>query len=136
MSKVIRTRGKQKLPPFVALTWDLLNSSAFVDLTPSASKALPYFLGKHGKAFRRHEADFKGVFEFSYAEAKRLGFASRTFSRIIEELIKKGFVNMAGYGGLRRGFCKSNNKFQISNRWRKYGQPEFELVTRYPCEPC
>ena len=134
MSRAKRSTDKPKAPPFAMMPWELLNSSAFIALSPSAGKALPYFLGKQGKAFKREKEDFQGVFEFSYAEAKRLGFATRTFSRIITELVEMGFLTMAGYGGLR-GFCKSLNKFELSDRWRKYGQPDFEAVPRYPAEP-
>lgn len=134
MANSKRSRDRPKSPPFVMMPWELLNSSAFVSLSPSAAKALPYFLGKQGKAYKREKEDFRGVFEFSYAEAKRLGFATRTFSRIIIELVEKGFLIMAGYGGLR-GFCKSFNKFELSDRWRKFGQPDFEAIPRYPAEP-
>lgn len=133
MRKGRQSRNKPKSPPFVMMPWDLLNSAAFIALSPSAAKALPYFIGKQGKAYKREKEDFRGVFEFSYLEAKRLGFATRTFSRIIVELIEKGFVDMAGYGGLR-GFCKSFNKFELSERWHNFGKPDFEIVPRYPAE--
>ncbi|NVN97432.1 hypothetical protein HXX01_04380 [Candidatus Nomurabacteria bacterium] len=105
------------------MTWDLLNSEAYKTLPSSAAKALPYFLGKHGKGTKTD--DYSGTFEFSYAEAKRHGFATRTFSRVIQELVKKGFIDPAGYGGLR-GFCKSFNKFMTSKRWERYGTKNFE----------
>jgi len=42
-----RSRKKGwKLPPFVPLTWKMLNSSAYKKLKQSSAKALPYFLGK------------------------------------------------------------------------------------------
>ncbi|WP_226373880.1 immunoglobulin domain-containing family protein [Citrifermentans bemidjiense] len=112
---------------------------AYIDLPPSAAKALPYFYGKYGRKFKvvlygkRGDHNIAGDFEFSYEEAVRLGFAKRTFARVIDELIEKGFIEMAGYGGLR-GFCKSYNKFRPSYRWQRYGQPDFEAVPRYPSE--
>jgi hypothetical protein len=42
-----KVKTKNHLPPFVPLTWDLLNHAAYRDLKPSAAKALPYFLGKY-----------------------------------------------------------------------------------------
>jgi len=135
MSKVKRSKDKLKLTPFVAMTWEILNSDAYIKLRPSAGKALPYFRGKGMKiAFAKNDNENNAEFVFSYDEAERLGFSSATYSRIIKELIEKGFVEPSGYGGLK-GFCKSFNKFRLSNRWRQYGKPDFELVPRYPSEP-
>lgn len=135
MSKVKRSGDKLKLAPFVAMTWEILNSEAYIKLTPSAGKALPYFRGKGMKiVFSRNAEESNAEFVFSYDEAERLGFAPATYSRIIGELVEKGFVDQAGYGGLR-GFCKSYSKFSLSNRWRQYGKPDFEKVSRYPSEP-
>ena len=134
-----RDKSKPKLPPFVPLTWEVLNSKAYIKLTSSAGKALPYFFGKHGKdygiAFTKTKGSaFSGKpIEFTYAEAARLGFANRTFSRVIADLIDKGFIDMAGYGGMR-GFCKTNNKFLLSARWVDYGERSFQAVPRYPSE--
>jgi hypothetical protein len=77
---------------------------------------------------------YDATFIFSYGDARNMGFASRTFSRIITDLVAKGFVELAGYGGMR-GFCNSYNKFKISNRWRQYGQQSFVSLKRYPSEP-
>lgn len=125
MSYVKRRKQKNRLPPFVAIFWSVLNSKAYRDLTSSAAKALPYFLGKDGMEKNKKCADYNGTIEFSYGEASKLGFATRTFSRIIQELVDKGFVDPAGYGGLR-GFCKTYNKFKISSRWENYGTSCFK----------
>ncbi len=84
---ILMARKRQKLSSFVPLIWTILNSSAYKDLSPSAAKALPYFLGK-GRTKR-------GLveFEFPYSEAyKRYGFPYQTFARIIKDLIKKGKI--------------------------------------------
>ncbi len=132
MSRAVQK--KQKLPPFVALTWEVLNSAAYKELPPSAAKALPFFLGKDGRAVRKQGGDYTGTFEFSYGEAEAMGFATRTFARAITDLVAHGFIEMAGYGGLR-GNCKSFNRFQLSGRWRNYGTALFRDVPRYPNEP-
>lgn len=41
-----RNREANRLPPFVPLTSEMLNHEAYKALTPSAAKALPYFLAK------------------------------------------------------------------------------------------
>lgn len=116
-------RDKKKSSPFVMLTWELLNSPAYKVLTPSAAKALPFFLGKSGKAILK-TGETVPPFEFTYKEALRLGFARRTYANVIGELVGKGFVDPYQYGGLR-GFCKSCNKFCWSDRWKRYGMDDF-----------
>jgi hypothetical protein len=125
MSYARKAKKTGRLPPFVPLTWEILNSRAYIELPPSAAKALPYFIGKNGKSQREEGADYCGEIEFTYGEAIRLGFANRTFSRVIQGLTTMGFLDPAAHGGLR-GFCKSTNKFKLSLRWRDYGKPSFE----------
>jgi hypothetical protein len=112
--------------PFVAVSWEILNSKAYIDLPASAGKALPYFLGKTRSFFndpQYHLIEFK----FSYAEGKRLGFAPGTFSKIIQALVQVGFVDPVDKGGLRSD-GKCGNIFNLSARWRGYGTPEFQSI--------
>ena len=113
-----RKNTKKIGTPFVPLIWKVLVSSAYHDLPPSASKALPFFIGKDGKGSYKFGDEYGGSFVFSYAEAIRLGFARSTFAKVIRDLVAFGFIDMAGYGGLR-GTCKSNNKFRLSIRWKE-----------------
>jgi hypothetical protein len=121
-----RKSKKNKLPPFVPITWDMLNSRAYRDLSPSAGKALPLFLGKvkvpHNSPQRYHTS-----FHFPYGEAKRFGFAKRTFWRVIMDLMNKGFLDPVGKGGLK-SLGKGYNTFKLSPRWTRYGEPNFEVV--------
>ncbi|TRZ50637.1 hypothetical protein D4S03_06430 [bacterium] len=114
---VMKSR-RDKLPPFVALPWEILNSMAYKDFPQSAAKALPYFLGKP-KLTWNHPERCSTEFTFSYPEAKRHGFATATFSRIINDLTRHGFIDLTGHGGLR-GKGKGYNRFRLSNRWQKY----------------
>lgn len=107
-----------KLPPFVALTMDMLNSTAYKDLTFAAGKLLPYFLCKVKKGFNDPER-YSTVFTFSFPEAKRYGFATATFFRAYNELAEKGFIEIAEKGGLR-GTGKSCNKYLLSKAWNNY----------------
>ena len=115
MSKKIRN----KLTPFVALPWDVLNSRAYKELPASAAKALPYFLGKVKLTWNDPER-YTEVFTFSYPEGKGFGFASGTFSRTIDDLIKHGFIVLVEKGGLR-GNRKGYNKFRLARQWKGYG---------------
>lgn len=127
MSRGEKSINKRKrLPPFVPLTWDMLNHEAYKKLPPSAAKALPYFLGK--VKFDYHDpARLASEFSFSYNEGQLLGFAAATFSKIITDLVKYGFLDPKDKGGLR-GDCKSNNLFCLSQRWKLCGQKDFQLM--------
>jgi hypothetical protein len=114
--------------------WEMLNSDAYKELSHSAAKALPYFIGKDGKAQQKSGSRTRSEIEFPYGEATRLGFATRTFSRVIQGLTAQGFIDPVAHGGLR-GLCKSTNKFRISERWRAYGKPDFKKVSWITSEP-
>lgn len=116
-----------RLPPFVPLSWELLNSSAYKELKHSSAKALPFFLGKP-KCPSTDRAYHTTVFNFSYAEAKRLGFARSTYAGVIRNLVEKGFVDPVEKGGLR-GDGNSCSLFRLSNRWKEYGKPSFKRLT-------
>jgi hypothetical protein len=101
------------------MTWDLLNSKAYKDLPSSAAKLLPYALGKP-KVHMKNPACYQTEFEFTYSEGKRHGFASTTFSRCLDELVKKGFIKPVHKGGLR-GDGFSSSKYLLSLAWHTYG---------------
>jgi hypothetical protein len=107
-----------RLPPFVALPWEMLNSKAYKELAPSAAKLLPYFLGKV-KISYNDLGRYTEQFALSFSEAQKYGFASSTFSRAYKELIEKGFIEITEHGGLR-GDSKSCNKFKLSKKWQNY----------------
>lgn len=119
-----RRRQKNRLPPFVPMLWDMLNHKAYHDLAPSAAKALPYFLGK----IKRNGPDrYEEEFSFSYREAKKYGFASSTWSKVIQEVVKHGFVDPIDRGGLR-GEGRSCSKYSLSTRWKEYGTEKFREI--------
>jgi hypothetical protein len=121
---VARERNKNRLPPFVALTWEMLNSKAYKDLSHAAGKALPYFLGKVKKSFNDPERYWTD-FSFSYREANKLGFATTTHHNVICELMKKGFLEPLKKGGLKSD-GKGYNLFKLSKRWEQYGTTDFK----------
>ena len=116
-------KKRDRLPPFVALPWQILNSKAYIELPPSACKALPYFFGKVKLAFQDAQR-YLAEFSFSYSEGKRLGFAFATFSKVIQALVHFGFIDPVDKGGLR-GDGKSYNLFKLSRRWETYGSVNF-----------
>ena len=110
----------------MALTWEILNSEAYRNLPPSSAKALPYFLGKV-KVIGKDPERFLIDFAFSYREAKKYGFSSSTWSKIIRDIIRHGFVDPVDKGGLR-GEGQSCSIFRLSRRWEEYGTPEFQQI--------
>jgi hypothetical protein len=118
-----KRRTGDRLPPFVPLPWNLLNSEGYQKLPFAAAKALPYFFGKVKTNFNPQR--YQSHFTFSYPEAKRYGFSFSTFSKVIKDLISFGFLDPVDRGGLR-GFGKGYNVFKLSMRWENYGRPEFQ----------
>ena len=106
---------------FVFLPWKVLNSEAYKNLSGSAAKMLPYFLGKlRGKQLSnwKEPRRYLETFTFSYPEAERYGCTRKTFSRVIEELEDAGFIKCVEHGGLR-GKGKGYNKYLLSRDWEK-----------------
>jgi hypothetical protein len=116
---MVKKKNWNKLPPFVALTWDMLNSKAYIALTASAAKALPYFLGKIKKPHHDPEK-YSTEFTFSYPEGLRLGFSHSTFAKIIRDLEAFGFIDWVAQGGMR-GKGKGYNRFKLAKKWEHYG---------------
>lgn len=119
-----KRKDRNNLPPFVPLTWVVLNHDAYKKLPASASKALTYFMGKVKVPYGDPEK-YCQEFSFSYREASKLGFASGTWSKVIQDLIAYGWIDPVDRGGLR-GDGKSSSVFRLSRRWEKYGTADFE----------
>jgi len=68
-----------------------------------------------------------GEITFYYSEAEKRGITRPRFKRAIDELVKKGFIDIMRPGN---GFARIPTLYAISDRWRKWGTPEFEHATR------
>ena len=123
-------RNRKRTGPirnFTMIPNDLFKSLAYKKLPKAAGKALLIFRAKPMvpySAVEYHHVDFP----FSNAEGVKYGFAKGTFSRIICDLVAYGFIDPSYKGGLR-GDRKTTNRFKISSRWEKYGQPGFEEIS-------
>lgn len=115
-----------RLPPFVPILWGMLNSEAYKVLSPMSAKVLPFFLGKV-KTSVRDLAYYTTTFSFTYSEATRYGCSRRTFPRVIDDLMRHGFIDPVEKGGLR-GCGLTSNTFKLSSRWKRYGAPDFTEV--------
>lgn len=119
-------KDSNRLPPFVALTWKMLNSPAYKELNHSSAKALPYFLGKIKGTYNDPQR-YLIEFIFSYSEGKRYGFSPATFSKSIKELMSMGFIDPVDKGGLRSD-GRSYNIFKLSKRWENFGRKDFQSI--------
>lgn len=126
MSRAKKAKQKNPLPLFVPMVWTMLNSRAFTELSHAAGKALPFFIGKPHVKYGTPEF-YQTDFPFSYTEGERYGFARGTFSKVIRDLVKKGFVDPISRGGLR-GFGRTTSRFRNSRRWERYGCPDFQSI--------
>jgi hypothetical protein len=120
-------RPTAKLPPFVAMTWDMLNHKAYICLPAAARAMLPYCIGKV-RAGVRDTAHYSTNFIFPYSEAERYGCARRTFFRVLESLVRHGFLDPVERGGLR-GTGLTSSTFRLSPRWKKYGTADYQEIT-------
>jgi hypothetical protein len=132
--KRLKFNKGERLPPFSPILYDEMDSDAYQELPGNAAKALPYFKRIHGRLKRKAGDNFNGIFDFTYSEAERFGFARRTFARIIADLHAKGFIDIVIQGGMR-GAGMSNSKYRLSERWRDFGKKGFVKRPRYPSEP-
>jgi len=118
MGKSRRSKA-ERLPPFVPIFHDELESTAYRTLSANAAKLLPYFKRICVKATRGKPNEIT-LFGFTYTEALKYGFARRTFSRAVQELQKHGFIDVAEVGGLR-GAGHSCSQYKLSKRWVTFG---------------
>ena len=130
MAKSGRTN---RLPPFVAMPWCVLNSQAYKALNHSSRACLPYWFGKPKEQYGTL-GYYSTEFAFSYQEANSYGFSSATFFKVIRETMSKGFIDPKDKGGLR-GDGLSCSSFCLSKRWEKYGTTEFVEVRWEGFEP-
>ncbi len=118
----------------VYLEGEFLSSRAFRELNLSDLKTYLIFRAKCryvGKSEARKTGakigtiKNNGMIEFSYAEAENYGIPQTTFSRSITKLIDLGIIDVKIPGGINR-----TTKYEISDRWRKYGTDDFKKKRR------
>jgi len=69
-----------------------------------------------------------GALEYSYSEAEKKGITRSRFMRAIDALVERGFIDIAHSGsGGRKG---DKSLYGISERWRKFGTPDFVCAGR------
>ena len=111
---------------------DLINSKAFQSLNGKAVRFYLAFLQRRrfvdkkvGKR-KRKVCTNKDEIVFTYAEGEGMGFPKSTFKRLQECLIDRGFLDIVETGA---GFARIPNVYSLSERWQKYGTPDFVTST-------
>lgn len=105
--------------------WELPFSAAYRGLSSHAKDVLWWFWSR-----RRMEKDHKGNYHatnngelvYTYAQAKRNGIPQPAFTRAIDNLIERGFLDITASGA---GQFKVTTLYALSDRWRKFGKPDF-----------
>ena len=114
----------------------LLKSKAFRVLNRTAKNVFFDFLmkcrvkGRKAQPGRKSERDIlnNGELEYTYSEAEKKDISRTSFMRALDELIGKGFIDVAhsGAGGVKG----DKSKYGISERWREWGTDNFIKKTR------
>ena len=118
----------------------LIDSTAFNSISAACYRVYFRFLKKRipKKVGRRGKKSWiianNGEIVFTYSEArKKLGMPSSTFMKSIDKLIEVGLIDVihSGSGGRSPdGLHGDVSLYAISERWQKYGTPDFEIKTR------
>ncbi len=83
---------------------------------------------KRGKRDLERMISNNGEIVFTYAEAKtKYRISKNRFRRAVDELLEKGFIDIAETG---MGVHKVTTLYAISERWRKFGTPDYKTVPR------
>ena len=110
---------------------ELILSQAFKELKETGLKVLLVFLLKkpmekiNGKWIPKEEGR---EIPFTYSEAeKKHGITRPRFTRALDDLIDKGFIDLKYQGGGMQG---DQSLYRLSQMWRNYGTDDFKVMRR------
>ena len=113
---------------------ELLKAEAFRSLSGTAKTVLFDFLMQRKiKGVKVHGRKVpmllnNGELVYSYAEAEQKGIPRSTFMRSLDELVSKGFIDIAWSGsGGKKGDV---SLYGLSDRWAAFGTGKFKSATR------
>ncbi len=122
-------------------TWlpgEIVTSPAFMALTGKAPQVLLLLYckrmirkmkvsGKPGKRKKEYVTMNALDLRLTYAEARQWGLSEGQFKRARDQLVRVGFVDIIEAGG---GMAGNAAKYGESDRWRRYGEPDFVEAER------
>lgn len=101
--------------PYARITRDMINSPAWKTLNVYEQILYIYFKLKYnGKPGSENNISF------TYEEGMKL-MSKRVFTRSVDQLIKLGFIDLLAH----RPYSALCNLYGLSDRWHKYGTPDF-----------
>lgn len=126
--------GKKRKSKVVVMERELINSKAYLALKGISPQLLLLFYGRRrmeriGRRGRKKWVCTNAAeIAFTYSEAKdRFGITNSRFTRGIDNLVDKGFIDIEHHGGTHN---HDKTIYAISNRWKKYGEPDFKTSER------
>lgn len=115
--------------PGIYMEPDLLDSDAFADLTGSEFRVLLRFYRKRQIPKKRKSKKLcvdeivnNGKIIFTYTEAAEMGIPKTSFTRSLDGLLARGFIDITHTG---QGLYRSASTYAISDRWKHYGTDKF-----------
>jgi hypothetical protein len=102
------SKKKNRLPPFVYITKEMLNSPAFISLTNAARVT---YLLLQAQISKTDQSKVK----FPYTQAEKY-MDRHTFTRAIKQLTNKGFIRQSQEGGLYR----KTNAYEFLTEWNLF----------------
>ena len=132
--------GKANKGQNIWFSRELIESKAYAALkTATTHRVLALFFTKRQfesvgrKGREQWSIKNNGEIIFTYQEAKnKYGISYSAFRNAIDELIGKGFIDIADSG---QGTYKLPNLYAISDRWKLYGTPEYKPPKPRPKKP-
>lgn len=114
----------------VMISWEMLESKAFKELSAGGIRVLLRFLQKRTwvKGKRKRQTVFvNNGLSFTYGEAQELGISTSQFHAITKRLVEFGFIDIEHQGG---GLARDHSRYALCDRWRDYGTPQFKEVKK------
>lgn len=96
---------------------DMMRSEAFDSLSGNAVKAYFCFLN-----YKKNNENSIVCLAFSKAKKKGICKSSKTFIKIKQELVEKGFIDCVIGNGIGE-----SSRFYVSYRWKYYNTDRFEI---------
>ncbi len=119
------------------ITADMFYSEAFRKLSAAGKTIFLRCLQKRKWEYKKVNGRKRRVypndpFIFPYAEAAFLGVGTTTFWKVMQHLIAVGFLDLVHQGGWYQKHQKEKDYslYQLSERWRQHGTPEFKAVAK------
>ena len=126
---------KYKIKNKIWIEDEMFYSEAFSCLTASGIKTLMRCLQKRkwetGRKRKIIYTDDGFVFPYAEAEALKIAKTTQYWKNLIK-LVEVGFLDVVHQGGWYQKHEKEKDYsvYKLSERWRKYGTPEFEKIEK------